>query len=82
MLGTWLILTCTQDVPQNESSIQNVPSMSHLRTMQVHCRNICQIQFNCYWQSHCRHMLMLHSNVTEMLLVITLQANVEVTFGM
>ena len=25
MLGTWLVLTCTQDVPKNEPYIQDVP---------------------------------------------------------
>ena len=34
---------------------------THLSTMQAQCKNICQPQFNCYCQSHCRHMLRLHS---------------------
>ena len=79
MLGTWVILTCTQDVPQNKSYIQDVLTSAQ-------CRHILRTLVNHNSTVMGNHIAGTYrryiSNVKEMLLVITLDTNVEVTFEM
>ena len=57
----WQELLSSQPKPGEYMSKQALhPACTNLCTMQAHFENICQPQFNCYWQSHCRHMLRLH----------------------